>query len=213
VELLLDRRRERVDRVVADRIRSLTLLVEGVHDPHNLAAVLRTAEGLGLQDVHILAAPSGFRPSEAVTQGADKWLTLHRHRDALSCAQALRADGYALYASLLSGDAIPLDAVPFEGRVALVFGNEHEGVSPELAGLCDGRFRIPMHGFTQSFNVSVAVGIALHAGASVRRRLAPGGDLAPAAQAELRLRFYAHAVKQGRRLALALHPRSPRSHP
>ncbi len=199
--LLLDRRAERVDRVVAERLRSVTLVLDGVHDPHNLAAVLRTAEGLGLQDVHVIRGPSGFRPAAAVTQGADKWLDVHHHADAPTCLRALRQEGFRVHASLLADDAVPLDELPDEGKIALVFGNEHAGVGLELAAACDGRFRIPMHGFTQSFNVSVAAAMSLHAVISRRRARRGGGDLTGEDRAELRARFYSLAVKQHRRLA------------
>jgi tRNA (guanosine-2'-O-)-methyltransferase len=201
--LLLDRRAERIDRVVADRLGSLTLVLEGVHDPHNLAAVLRTAEGLGLQEVHVVEAPKGFRPSSAITQGADKWLDVTRHASAGACVGALRERGFQIFASLLSPEALPLDELPFERKLALVFGNEHEGVSAALAEACDGTFRIPMYGFTQSFNISVAAAIAIRTGVEAARRAVGdngGGNLPARERAALRRRFYALAVKQGRRL-------------
>ena len=204
--LLLDRRAERIDRVVAERLGTLTLVLEGVHDPHNLAAVLRTAEGLGLQEVHVIlggsGAPAGFRPSAKITQGADKWLDVTRHHGPEACVGALRERGFQLFASLLDDEAQPLDQLPFERKIALIFGNEHEGVSRELADACDGCFRIPMYGFTQSFNVSVAAAIAIHTGvAAVRRGVGgSGGNLSRNERAALRRRFYARAVKQGRKL-------------
>jgi tRNA (guanosine-2'-O-)-methyltransferase len=84
--------------------------------------------------------------------------------------------------------------------LALIFGNEHEGVSPQLAGACDGSFRIPMYGFTQSFNISVAAAIAIHTGVEAVRRSSRGGNLPVRERTALRRRFYAIAVKQGRRL-------------
>jgi tRNA (guanosine-2'-O-)-methyltransferase len=199
--LLLGRRAQRIDRVVAERLGSLTLVLEGVHDPHNLAAVLRTAEGLGLQEVHVLEAPIGFRPNSKITQGADKWLDVVRHRSVGLCVEALRARGFLLFASLLAEESQPLERLPFDRKLALVFGNEHEGVSKELAAACDGSFKIPMYGFTQSFNISVAAAIALHAGVEAARR-GGGGHLPPRERAALRARFYSLAVKQGRRLPL-----------
>jgi tRNA (guanosine-2'-O-)-methyltransferase len=199
-DLLLERRRARIDSVVANRSRTLTPVLEAVHDPHNLAAVLRTAEALGLQEVHAIVPRGGFRPNAAVTQGADKWIDLYRHRDAADCAAALRQSGYRVYASQLKEEAVPLEQLPVNEKLALVFGNEHEGVSPEFAALCDGTFRIPMYGFVQSFNVGVAVAIALSQIVFARRRSTPGGDLPPDEQEALRRRFYALAVKQGHRI-------------
>ncbi len=189
-ELLTERRVSRIDAVVAARVRGITVVLESVHDPHNLAAVLRTAEGLGLSEVHAIAVPGGFRPNAAVTQGADKWIDLHLHRDPEACADALIKAGYALFGSQLSAESQPLHAIAFDRPIALCFGNEHAGLSEELARRCQGFFRIPMAGFSQSFNVSVAVGITLAQAQEWRRRARLGGDLGEVEQAALRERFY-----------------------
>jgi tRNA (guanosine-2'-O-)-methyltransferase len=194
-ELLLERRRERIDQVVANRVRGLTLALEHVHDPHNLAAVLRTSEGLGLQDLHVVDGPRGFRPSQAVTQGADKWIDVHKHPGAEACVAALHGQGFRVFGSRLTGDAIDLAELPFGGRLALGFGNEREGLSDHFAAGCDGFFRIPMAGFAQSFNVSVAVGITLATAMLERRRRGLGGDLPEAEREALRRRFYALAAQ------------------
>ncbi len=193
-ELLLERRKARMDQVVAQRVRGLTLALEHVHDPHNLAAVLRTSEALGLQDLHVVASPKGFRPSQAVTQGADKWLDVHKHAGAAACADELHRQGFRILGSRLEGNAIDLAALLFGERLALVFGNEHAGLSPEFAERCDGFFRIPMLGFAQSFNISVAVGITLATAMRQRRELGLGGDLTAPERDELRRRFYALAA-------------------
>jgi tRNA (guanosine-2'-O-)-methyltransferase len=193
-ELLLERRKARIDEVVARRVRGLTLVLEQVHDPHNLAAVLRTSEALGLQDLHVVASPKGFRPSQAVTQGADKWLDVHKHADAAACAEELHRQGFRIYGSQLEGNVIDLAELPFGERLALVFGNEHAGLSPEFAERCDGFFRIPMLGFSQSFNISVAVGITLATAMLQRRQRELGGDLSEQERSDLRQRFYALAA-------------------
>jgi tRNA (guanosine-2'-O-)-methyltransferase len=193
-ELLLARRKERIDEVVAQRVRGLTLALEHVHDPHNLAAVLRTSEALGLQDLHVVAGPKGFRPSQAVTQGADKWLDVHQHPDAAACAEELRQRGFRIFGSRLDGEALDLTALPFGERLALVFGNERDGLTPAFAERCDGFFRIPMLGFAQSFNISVAVGITLATAMLARRQRGLGGDLPENEREALRRRFYALAA-------------------
>jgi tRNA (guanosine-2'-O-)-methyltransferase len=193
-ELLLARRKERIDAVVAQRVRGLTLVLEQVHDPHNLAAVLRTSEALGLQDLHVIASSKGFQPSQAVTQGADKWLDVHKHPSASACADELHRQGFRIFGSRLEGQAIDLAALPFGERLALVFGNEHAGLSPELAERCDGFFRIPILGFSQSFNISVAVGITLATAMQARRARQLGGDLSETDREALRRRFYALAA-------------------
>jgi tRNA (guanosine-2'-O-)-methyltransferase len=188
--LLTERRIARIDAVVAARVAGVTVVLEAVHDPHNLAAVLRTAEGLGIAEVHAIAAAGGFRPNSAVTQGADKWIDLRLHRIPEACADALQADGFILLGSQLTEGARPLHEVAFDGRTALVFGNEHAGLSPAMAARCAGFFRIPMAGFSQSFNVSVAAGIALAQAMEWRRRRGIGGDLSEPERAVMRERFY-----------------------
>jgi tRNA (guanosine-2'-O-)-methyltransferase len=190
-ELLTERRIARIDAVVAARVSSLTVVLESVHDPHNLAAVLRTAEGLGLREIHAIASAKGFRPNSAVTQGADKWIDLRFHPDAESCAATLAREGHALLGSRLGEDPVhPLHALSFDRPTALVFGNEHAGLSAEMAAHCSAFFRIPMTGFSQSFNVSVAVGIALAQAMEWRRQRGLGGDLDEAERTAMRERFY-----------------------
>ncbi len=165
------------------------LVLEGVHDPHNIAACMRSAEGLGLQEVHVVTQ-ADYKPHKKVCQGGDKWLDIHYYRTPAALAETLRGRGYALYAAALTPDAVPIGELDFTRRIALVLGNEHEGVSEELQGLCDGAFVIPMRGFTQSFNVSVATGITLyHATQARAAALGPEGDLEAADREALRLHW------------------------
>ena len=157
---------------------------------------MRTAEGLGLQEIHVVAGES-YKPHRKVCQGCDKWLDIHQHRTPEAAAAALRGRGYALYAAALTPDAVPIDALDFSARIALVLGNEHEGISEELQALCDGTFVIPMRGFVQSFNVSVAAAITLyHATRARGAALGPDGDLEPQDREALRQRWVEQSVKR-----------------
>ncbi|HZH04078.1 MAG TPA: RNA methyltransferase, partial [Myxococcaceae bacterium] len=156
--LLLDDRKERIDEVVALRTRSVAVVLDRLEDSFNMAAVLRTCEGFGVQDVYVVENPEvRFRPNATVTQGCDKWLTLHTFRGFSECRAALKARGYRVLASAFAPGGEGLFSLRFEGKTALVFGNERHGVSSEVIAESDGTFWIPMRGFTQSFNVSVAV--------------------------------------------------------
>jgi tRNA (guanosine-2'-O-)-methyltransferase len=118
-----------------------------------------------------------FRFSPKVTQGAEQWIQVRRFRRAEPAFQELRARGFRIFAATPHGD-LTLEELPADAPLALVFGNENVGLSPEVLGQCDGTFRIPMFGFTESLNVSVAAGIALYFVASARRRLlGKSGDL------------------------------------
>jgi len=168
----------------------------------NVAAVLRTAEGLGLSRVHVV--PHDARDDAAhrrVTQDAHKWLDVEAHASGALAARRLRESGFAVWAGHLDRAARLYSELPADRPMALLFGNEHEGPSPETLAACTGTFRIPMAGFTQSFNVSVAAGIALaHLAGARRRLLGRPGDLSEEARVQLRDRFTLLAAKLARRM-------------
>lgn len=200
-ELLLPERRERVDRVVAARTRSLTVVLEHVHDPHNIGAALRTCECFGLQELHVVEGPrSAFKPAPLITAGAEKWIDVRRSASIDEKVAELKAGGYLVFASRLTGEAIPLPALPLDRKLALVFGNEHEGVTDRAAELCDGNFRIPMAGFTQSLNISVALAVSLSWLVLRRGEVGLAGDLSEDEARALRERFYVKAVNQRGRI-------------
>ena len=177
-ELLLPERRERVDRVVAARTRSIAVVLEHVHDPHNIGAALRTCECFGLQELHVVEGPrSPYHAAPLVTQGAEKWVDVRRSKSIDEKVAELKADGYLVLASRLTGEAIPLHELPLDRKLALVFGNEHEGITDRAAEVCDGNFRIPMVGFTQSLNISVALAVSLSWLGRRRAQEGRGGDL------------------------------------
>jgi tRNA (guanosine-2'-O-)-methyltransferase len=200
--MLLDDRKERIERVLAQRTRTLTVVLDRLEDNFNMGAVVRTCEGMGLQELHVIRnADVPFRPNPKVTQGCEKWMDLHLHRDFASCRDHLRGRGYALWASAFHAEAKSLDGMRFDGRIALVFGNERFGVSLEVLEGCDGRFWIPMRGFTRSLNVSAAVSAALTRAVSWREEhLGSSGDLSPEEASALRKRFRRLSLKQRHRI-------------
>ena len=199
--LLFERRRERIDRVVSARTRSFTLVLERIGDPHNVAAILRSCEAFGVQDVHVVEHEKhGFRMNSKITQGSDKWLDLHFHRSIEACAQSLAAQGFTLCVSDLAEGAEPYWAMPLEEKLAVVVGNEQDGISSEARALAQRRFVIPMLGFSQSFNVSVTAAICLSLMRERRREKGVLGDLSAEESDSLRKRFYELAVKQGDRI-------------
>ena len=200
--LIGEARSARIDRVAAARLGGVAAVLEELHDPHNTGACLRSCEAMGVHQVHLIHARGRFRTSARVTQGCEKWLAIERHGDGEACARAVRRRGMKLYAAV-PGAARTLWQLDPLAPTALAFGNEHTGLSPALRAACDGEFQIPMHGASQSLNVSVsvAVSIAVHA---ERRRQALGrpGDLDEAAATALRARYYALEVR-GWRAAVA----------
>lgn len=181
--LLTDNRLQRIDAVLDARVGSVVPVLDGLIDPHNIAAVLRSADAFGIQQVHLIAGSVDFLASKRVAQGTERWLDVVQHDSPASCADALHADGFQVYIAAMDGDLRPeqLAQIP---RVAIVFGNEHSGVSERMAQLADGSYRIPMCGFVESLNVSVATAITLRAAREGR-----AGDLDPERRVQLRARF------------------------
>jgi tRNA (guanosine-2'-O-)-methyltransferase len=201
-ELLLEERKARIDEVVAQRTRTLVVVLDRLEDAFNMAAVLRTCEGLGVQEVHVVKNPDfPFQPNAAVTQGCDKWLDIVKHETFAACREALKARGFQIWVSAVREGAVSLFEMEFGGKVALVFGNERHGVAKEAVEQADGVFWIPMRGFTRSLNISVAAAATLtHALAWRAARGRPGGDLTPDEARELTRRFQVLSVKQRKKL-------------
>ena len=199
--MLLSERRRRVEQVVAQRTRSLAVVLEDLEDPHNIAAVLRTCEAFGVQEVHAITRRFAFHPNAKITQGAEKWLDLSLYRDPARCFALLKKRGFVLAATDLTDGATSLIDLPIDRPLALVFGTEKVGVTPQARALCDLRFKIPMLGFSQSFNISVAAaGCLSHLVFRRLERLGRSGDLPEPERQAMCERFFALSVKQRHRL-------------
>jgi len=185
----------RIDEVLAARVASVTAVVEDLYDPHNAAAAIRSVEAMGLQDFHAIEPNQRFSPAGGITLGCHRWIDLHRWPTVTACASALRDQGFAIYATL-PGAPFDLETVDVTRPVALMFGNERVGLTAEAVAACDGAVSIAMHGFTQSFNLSVSVALALSRITTRRRAaLGAGGDLPPARRAHLRARWFGLKIR------------------
>lgn len=180
---VLDDRLARMEGVLAHRLASIALGVEDLHHSHNGHACLRTAEALGLQDIvaaelrhaYPLEEPAEIEVNRKISMAAHRWIDLHRVDDTAALLDFARARDMRVFGAGPRG-ALTLDALPLDRPVMLLFGNERAGLRDDTLAACDDAFRIPMHGFCESFNVSVSVGIALAATtARVRARLAAEG--------------------------------------
>jgi tRNA (guanosine-2'-O-)-methyltransferase len=163
-EFLTPQRRARFEEVLARRTRMLRVVLEDVYQPYNQSAVLRTAESLGLQDVHIVESSNRLKIARDISLGCDRWLTLHRHRgrDAVcECIAELKAGGFRILAASPHPPATPLDETTVEQPTALVIGHETGGLSPSALELADEHVVIPIRGFVESLNLSVAAALAL----------------------------------------------------
>jgi len=193
--MLTPERIARIDAVLAARLQSVVTMVEDTYDPHNAAATIRTTEAIGLGELHVIEPEQRFSIAKGVTRGAHKWIDLHRWPSAEQAVAALHARGFRVYATL-PGAPHTIDDVDVSTPIAVAFGNEHAGLSDTAIAACDGSLGVPMYGFTESFNLSVTVALAMSRIAS-RRRAALGtlGDLEDTRRRELRARWFAMKIR------------------
>ncbi len=157
-------RTDRINAILLNRQPDLAVVMENVDDPHNIAAVMRTCDAVGIQDIYVLntrIAPHDYFGVRSSSSAA-KWLTVHQFNDSSICFDALRKKYNHIYSTHLGSNSIGLYEIDFTQSVALVFGNEHDGVSEETRNLCDGNFTIPQVGMIQSLNISVACAISIY---------------------------------------------------
>ena len=160
-----EQRLQKITSVLALRTRYVTVVVEDLFQTQNISAVLRTCECHGVQDVHIIENENEFQVHNAISLGANKWLSLHHYNSdgnrARNCIAHLKEKGYTVVATLPNDDSLFLDELPFNQPTAFLFGTELKGLSPELIALADKTVKIPMYGFTESLNISNSVAIIL----------------------------------------------------
>ncbi len=195
-QFITEHKKRRMQEVLPWRTRHVALVLEDIYQPQNASATLRTAEILGVLDIYIVENRNAYRLNPDVTLGANKWVNLHRfrERDADNTARALahlRQQGYTLVATSPHKDGYAPEDIPLERPLAFWFGNELEGLSAQALDAADLYLRLPMFGFTESYNISVSVAITLY---TVIRRLHRAADipwrLSPDEQEEVLLTWY-----------------------
>jgi tRNA (guanosine-2'-O-)-methyltransferase len=162
---LSEARWARFKKVLGQRTRHITVVLDNLYQLHNASAVMRSCEAMGVQDLHMILRAKGLRGESGIAMGAEDWLTSHSYEGAnatADCVQSLRQRGYRLVATTPHTNDYRLDELPLEQPVALLFGQEKPGLSDELLASADAHMRIPMQGFAESLNVSVSVALCLH---------------------------------------------------
>jgi tRNA (guanosine-2'-O-)-methyltransferase len=161
---MTNERRQKIESVLSKRQNDLTVVLENVLDPHNISAVMRSCDAIGIQEIYVLNTkiPQHKKWGARSSSSAAKWLTVHQFEDAEKCFTQLRKKYSSILTTHLSTDAVSLYKLDFTGPIALVFGNEHSGVSEEILDLADGNFIIPQVGMIRSLNISVACAVTLY---------------------------------------------------
>ncbi|HKL88228.1 MAG TPA: RNA methyltransferase [Salinibacter sp.] len=195
---MTDRRLRRIRAVVAERTRTVVPVVEGLVNTGNVSAVMRSAEALGYQDFHVVKGNNErYKHSERAASGAQQWLDVWRWDGPSAAATHLHDEGYQIVAMHLHADTVPIRELDFTAPTALVFGNEEEGVTDAMMEEADAACVVPLPGFTESFNVSVAAAVALyHAQQHRIDRQGHHADLSEEEQTRLVARFCLRSVTE-----------------
>ena len=164
LDFLSDDRSQKIYACVSRRQPTLSIVLENVHDPHNVSAVLRSCDAVGVIDVHLVYHSGQSFPElgEKSSASARKWVLTHKHFSIDECYDYLRKEGKKILTTGMSNEARSLYAIDFTEPIAIVFGNEHAGVSEEAILKADGNMLIPQVGMIQSLNISVACAVTLY---------------------------------------------------
>ncbi len=168
-----EKRTAKISKVLSARQDSLRVVIENIHDPHNVSAIFRTCDAVGVPKVSLIYNVEKFpKIGKKSSASAFKWVEKEKYKEIDDCYSNLRSEGFKIYASALNENSLNLFDLDLTERVAVVLGNEHRGVSEEAADSADETFMIPMFGMVQSLNVSVASAVILYE--ALRQRLAKG---------------------------------------
>ncbi len=165
-EFITPERKSLFEKVLQQRTRHITIVLEDIYQPHNASAVLRTCDLTGIQDVHIIETRNEYNVNPDVAMGSSKWLNLIKYNgkdnNTLEAYSELRKKGYRIVATTPHKHSHTPETIPLEGKIALVFGTELNGLTDEAVENADEHLRIPMYGFTESFNISVSAALLLY---------------------------------------------------
>lgn len=171
-EIITPNKREMFDRIAADRTKHLTVVMENIYQEHNASAVLRSCDCFGLQELHVIEKDNTYKIQRDIALGAGRWVDMYNYDDSENvtkdCLNHLKSKGYKIVATTPHTDSQTIYDLDLSQPIALVFGTERRGISEEVIEMADEFVKIPMYGFTESFNISVSAAIVLN---TLRQRL------------------------------------------
>lgn len=158
-----EKRLNKIVKVATARQFSLRVVLENIHDPHNVSAIFRTCDAVGVPQVDLLYTKEEFpKISKVSSASSKKWVNQKKYNSTKECIKQLKEDGFKIYGTILSDKAEDIYDLDFTEKIAIVMGNEHRGISDEIIEACDKHIYIPMRGMIQSLNVSVATAVVLY---------------------------------------------------
>ena len=197
-------RKKRFDTVIGQRMGHLRVVLENVYQDHNASAVLRSCESFGIQHVHFIENRNVLRISDDVSMGSHKWLSVHRHNhtenNTRETLQHLKSQGYRIVATSPHKNDCTIDTLPVDKKLAVVFGTELDGITPEVMAEADEFVKIPMYGFTESFNVSVCAALCMYELTTRIRKLVPDYLLGDAEKIEIYFNWTKNSVDKSEAL-------------
>ena len=196
---MTDARKDKIESILEQRTRHITVVLENIYHPHNASAIIRNCECFGIQDMHVIEDKYEYSPSTDIVRGSLKWLNINYHRQSgnntAECIKSLKENGYKIAATCLREDTISIDDLPIDNKIALVLGTEDKGVSDELLANADYAVKIPMCGFTQSLNVSVSAAICIKEMTNKLKKSNINWQLNENEKNEIRLDWYKKSVR------------------
>lgn len=201
-QYVTEHKRSFMNRVLEQRTRHVTVVMEDICQSQNTSAVIRTCECLGLQEVHIVENYSKYGTNKKVLKGSQYWIDLVRHKsrsadNARACLRQLKEQGYRILVTDPSPDGVSIHDVDVDTRLALVMGNEQRGISNQALAMADQKVHIPMFGFTESLNISVSTAICLSTLlAKLRQRNDVAWHLSDEEQIRIRLKWLRNVGKR-----------------
>ena len=197
-ELFSENKRALFERLAPLRTRHISVVLEDIYQSHNASAVLRSCDCFGVQDVHVVEAHNSFNPAGDVAVGSSKWVDYYRYSNIGDAYKRLRDKGYRIVATLPHENDTMITDLDIEQPTALVFGTELTGLTQEAIDGADAYVKIPMYGFTESFNISVCAALSLFC-LTERMRSSPTLEwqLSSDDQLDLKLHWAMQAIRDG----------------
>lgn len=193
-----ENRLKRFDEVLQHRTRYLTVVLEDIYQPHNAAAVLRSCDCFGIQDVHVIENQNKFEANPDVELGSLKWITMHKHNqkeeNTTDCIASLKKNGYKIVVTSPHKNDCTIEELDITSKTALFFGTEMRGATPVAFGQADAFVKIPMVGFTESLNISVSAAVTLYTLTSRLKSSCNLWKLSEAEEMDIRLQWLRNSV-------------------
>ena len=201
-QFVTEERKQKIDQISQQRTRWVTVVLEDIYQPHHASACLRSCDGFGVQDVHIIENRNSFDLNRDVSLGSDRWLTLYRYtqkeiNNTQLCLDKLKEQGYKIVATTPHEKDIKIEQVPVDQKLALLFGTELNGLSDHAFSQADYFVRIPMFGFSESFNISVSVALCLYEITTRLRRSETDWSLSESEKLEIQLSWLRQSIRGG----------------